>query len=199
MIPGILLILCLFIVFKVIFPQLLSISESNSEIKNKKIEAEALSKTLSILSSLDANQIEVDLNTSTHALPTSKDIALIFSSLTSAANSSQATLREFSLKVGGIYGRAIKGVGSKGTPSIDVIAKISSPNPASFITFSREIQKRLPLSEIKSMNSSGTTATYEIGFFYKPIDIAIVAKQDRINSLSQSDINTLGQLREWDK
>jgi hypothetical protein len=197
LLPVVLFSLCFFIIFRVIIPQLSSISESNQIISDRSKELETLTQTLEILSSLNQDQASSNLSTATSALPTKKDIAVIFSALSSAASASETELREFSLKVGGLYGRAERGSGVKGVPLIDVVARITSAEASGYVNFTTELQERLPLSEVKSVDVNENAGTYELGFYYKPLDLTLVAKQDKVVPLTQKDLNLMSQLETW--
>ena len=60
------------------------------------------------------------------------------------------------------------------------------------------MRERLPLSDVLVINSSGSFATIEMVFFYKPLNLSAIAAQNRVLPLSQTDKNLLEQLREWD-
>ncbi len=200
-IPILLISLSFFVIFRVILPQVSAISESNQAISEKIREVETLKDTLSALSSLNEADSVSNLQTSLKALPTSKDISIIFSALSSAATSSQSELKDFSLKVGGVYGRAAKvsSGGVKGVPAVDVIARVSSPNPENLILFSKELRERLPLAEVKRIDSNNDLGTFEIGFYYKVNDLSLISRQDKVLPLSQADLNLITQLKGWDK
>ncbi len=198
-VPATLFALSFFIIFRIITPQFSTISESNQIIDEKKRENEVLKETLNTIATLDGSQVSENLSTTVKALPREKDIAAIFSALTSAAASSQTQLREFSLKIGGLYGRAAKGSPVRGIPAVDVVARVTASNPKNFVEFARALQRTLPLSELKSVDINQSLGTYELGFYYKPLDLTLVAKQDKVVPLSQSDLNLINQLREWDR
>lgn len=193
--------LAIFIIFRVILPQLTSIGDSNQIISQKTSEAETLQNTLSILTNSNADEVSSDQKLVMQALPNSKDITLIFSALSSAAAASNVELKEFSLKIGGLYGRAanIATGGVKGVPAVDVIARVEAPDGESMVLFSNELQKRLPLSEIKKIDASSNLGTFDISFYYKTSDLALLSKQDKLTPLNQADLNLLNQLRENSK
>lgn len=197
--PTLLISLSFFIVFRVIIPQFASISESNQIISDKSRETNTLKETLNIISVLNEANASSNLSATTKALPTAKDITVIFSALTSAASISEVDLKEFSLKVGGLYGRAARGAGTRGAPMIEVVARITSSDPENFVKYAGALQARLPLSEIKSIDVNGNIGTYELGFYYKPLDLTLVSKQDKVTPLNQNDLNLINQLKEWDQ
>lgn len=187
-------------IFWVIFPEISWISNELSEIKSRSEVASTLKQSLSVISSAPDEALDDNFNTAVHALPPGKDVVLIFSALSSAAAASNTTLEDFSLTVGGIYGRAAKvisGVGS--APSVDVSAHVGGASPESLIDFARALSQKLPLSEVSKINISGSGASYQVSFFYKPYDTSQMAKQDKVALPPQSDLNLLNQLKGWDQ
>ncbi len=199
-IPAVFLLLSTFLLFRVILPQLSSISDIKNEISDKNAKVSALNTSLSAITGQSGADIDSVFSTTTHALPNSKDIALIFTSLSGAASNSDTSLQEFSLKVGSIYGKAADTAvqSTLGTPSVSVRASVSG-SPDGILKFTEQVQKQLPLAEITSIDSNGDLATFQISFFYKPTDLARVAKQNNVTPLTQSQLNLLNQLKTWEK
>jgi hypothetical protein len=189
-----------FIIVVIILPQFSILGDTLSQIKTQKEKVSDLNSTLSTIVSAQDLTLDSSLTSSTRAVPTGKDVSLIFSALSKAAAASGTELGEFSLTVGGIFGRAAQiapGVGS--TPSIVVSASVKGGDVKSLIQFSSELQKLLPLSQINRLNVSGDTASFEISFFYKPLDELKISKQQGVAPLSQADLNLLSQLKEWEQ
>lgn len=192
------LLLSLFTIFRVIIPQMLSISESNNILNEQKREVLELKETLSVVSS-ETDQGPLYAQTVTAALPRSKDVSIIFSALNSAASTSGTELREFSLEVGGLYGRAAATGGSSGIPAIEVIARLAAVDPRNFIDFAKHLEQSLPLSSVRSIDINGSQANFSIAFYYKVLDLSRISKQGKVVPLSQADRNLLNQLADWDK
>lgn len=194
--PLLLIILSLFIVFRVILPQFFSISETNSAIAAKKQELETLKNSIKVLETISDDIVSADLALSTDALPTTKDVARIFGALSTAAKTSDTDLNEFSLKIGGILGKDITtgDISAIGVPQVSVVAKVSSSDPSGLIQFAEEINHTLPLSEIKKIDANGNEGTFEINFYYKPIDLNLISKNDKVAPLTPADRNLLNEL-----
>ncbi|OGH18761.1 MAG: hypothetical protein A2868_03245 [Candidatus Levybacteria bacterium RIFCSPHIGHO2_01_FULL_40_15b] len=199
--PLALILLSLFIAFRVILPQFSLISETNSIIENKKQELETLNNSIRVLETTSDDAVSEDLAISTNALPTSKDVTKIFGALSSAASASNTELNEFSLKIGGVFGKEVSPADASaiGVPQVSVVAKVSSSDTSNLIQFGQKLDQTLPLSEIKQIDAVGNLGTFEIKFYYKPIDLNIVSKKDKVTPLSQADRNLLNQLAEWNQ
>ena len=196
-----LILLSLFIVFRVIFPQFSSISETNSIIENKKQERETLNNSIKVLETTADDALLKDMVLSTDALPTAKDVTRIFRALSSAASASNTGLNEFSLKLGGIFGKEKNTINTSviGVPQILVIAKVSSSDPSDLIRFGQELNRTLPLSEIKKIDVANNIGTYEINFYYKPMDLNLISKKDKVMPLSSADRNLLNELNNFSR
>lgn len=199
MIPAALLFLSLIMLFGVIIPQISSISETNKTKSEALNKITKLEQSLSVIQKTNSDVVDSDLKTVTTALPTSKDISLIFSALNNVADKSGVSLDEFSLKVGGIYGRAeeVDTGGVTGVPTVDVKVQTSG-SAINTVIFAKNMKEQLPLSEIKLIDNNQGTATYEISFFYKPLDLNVL-KQDEVASITQADKNLVKQLEDWNQ
>ncbi len=199
LIPSGLFLLGLFLLFAVIMPQLSAIGESNSQISAANEKINTLQNSISVVESANTAQTQENLQTVTKALPTAKDIALIFEALSDTANKAGVSLDDFSLKVGGLYGKAeqVETGGVTGVPGIDVEIRVTG-DAKSFVAFAQSLQQALPLSEIKLVEMNDGEANYDVSFFYKPIDLSVV-KQDNVPPLSQSDVNLINQLNTWEQ
>ncbi len=195
--PIAFIMLSVFIIFAVIMPQISSISDTKAEVQDQTDEFNTLSETLRTVSTVTQADTESNLQLANRALPNTKDISIIFTALNSAATESDAELRDFSLKIGGLFGKAEKTAGVKGIPSIDVIANIYSATPSSFVKFSQKVQAKLPLSEVKKIDISGDKAKFELSFYYKPYDLAALARKGTVAPLSTADQNLLNQIMQW--
>jgi hypothetical protein len=196
---GTFLLFAFFIVFQVIFPQISFIFSLQEKISARSEEASALQISLDSLASLDEDQLTKDFTIVNSALPTVKDIGGMFSALNSAAGRSSVTVRGFSLKVGKLFGeQTTPQTSTVGVPYLTVSAKVTASDSRDFIVFLSELQKIFPITEVKSMNAEASTANFEINFYYQPLDIKALAKQEKIVPLTKSEELLLNQLREWE-
>jgi hypothetical protein len=196
---GVFLLFAFFIIIQVIVPQISFVFSLQEKIATKSEEASILQMSLDNLASLDEIQLSKDFKTVNSALPTVKDIGGMFSALTVAAGQSNVTVRGFSLKVGKLFGdQTAPQANTAGVPYLTVSAKVSATDSRDFIIFLSELQKTFPVSEVKSMNAEISTANFEINFYYKPLDIKALVKQEEVIPLTKSEKNLLDTLQEWE-
>jgi len=186
------------LIFAVIFPQIGSVSEELSAIRQQREEVDALSESYDNLVSQPSDELDAVFTTAITSLPSEKQLALIFSALSAAAAQSGTSIREFSLTVGGVFGRAAAlSSGVSSTPGVEVIVRLAGSDTSSFANFARSLQEQIPLSEVNKINLAGDTATYEVKFFYKPIDSAKIQNQHNIPPLSKQDKELVKTLASW--
>jgi len=196
---GVFLLFAFFIIFQVVFPQISFIFSLQDKISAKSEEASILQISLDNLASLDETQLSKDFKIANSALPTVKDIGGMFSALTVAAGKSNVTVRGFSLKVGKLFGvQTTPQANTGGVPYLTVSAKVVAIDSRDFIIFLSELQKTFPISEVKSMNAEASTANFEINFYYQPLDIKNLVKQEQVAPLTKSEKNLLDTLQEWE-
>lgn len=195
--PVIFLTFSLLLVTLVIFPQISSISSSNQEIANKTKNIQVLEESLSTIS--QETNLETAADLTNKALPTTKNVAVIFDALLSAAGSSGTKIEEFSLKVGGVYGRAENTKANVvGTPFISVLVRVSG-DASEFVKFASEMHQRLPLAEITKIDSANDVASFQINFFYRPQDLSALTKKDAVPPVDDRNKELLQKLSEWDR
>ena len=195
--PSVLIFLSIFTIFKVILPQLDSISGSNQLIDAGNLRVSSLQNDLAKVTALSDSQVDENLSIATQSLPTSKDIALIFTALSDSASDAGVNLKDFSLKVGGVFGRAAKvDKDLKAAPALTVSVRIQSDDAKETAAFAQALQKRIPLAEVKTITALSNGADFSVNFFYKPVDIAGVSNTDNLKLPTQADLNLLNQLKE---
>lgn len=187
-----------FIVFRIIVPQFSSISDTKNSISDKQGVLDRLTTTYQTLSAQDPTRVDDQLKTVNTALPTAKDIAGIFSAILDSASKAGVSLGGFSIKVGGIYGKAaVESTVSGAFPALAMEIKINAKTASELANFSDVLQKKLPISEIKTFDFSRTTGSIGVNFFYKPTDLAIISKQDKVAPLTPQEQKLLDTLETY--
>lgn len=198
--PILLLVASFFVLLTIILPQFSQIQKVRQEIDAKKIQVAKLEKTYETLSKTNDLDSKSSFSTVTKALPSSKDLSLIFSALTSASSVANVELSSFSLKVGDVYGTRVDTASAvSGFPAITVETTIKSLSSLGLVKFVEEMHKKLPLSEVKKISGVEDTTTITMSFFYKPYDLTNLSKQDQISPLTSREQQLLDQLKDWDK
>lgn len=198
--PAALLFFAVVILVFVIIPQISSVGATGAELSEKREKVAKLTASLTTVQNANDEQVNDNLTTATTALPTSKDIVLIFSALTSAASDAGVGLVDFSLQAGGVFGRAAEidatgGVSGVPAITVDVQTTGDAKDVASFI---RSVQQTLPLSEVKVVSSDDAGTHLKVSFFYKPLDKSVNNERE-VTPLTQADLNLINQLKSWNQ
>lgn len=199
LVPAILVLISLFIILAIIFPQFSEIGKLNKSISDKKMEIVDLNNTLNILIPMSEVDTKSDLSLAAKALPSAKDISLMFLALSSSASVADVELAGFSLKVGGVYTDASKaGPTVPGFPTLAMNVVIKSESPSKIINFISQLHERLPLSEVGKFEIVSDVANFDVNFYYKPYDLTAISTQ-KVAPMSENEKKLIEQLRSWDK
>ena len=185
--------------FLVIIPQASQITDKMREISQIRSEIKMLNNSINNVRSTSDTQLDENYGVALKSLPVEKNVEYIFSALSAAASASNTQLEDFSVEIGGIYGRAAKlPPGLVAAPQINVSAHIGG-NVRDVVGFMQVLAQTLPVSQISKVDISSGGGSYKLNFFYKPVDAVKVANQFDIQPLSQSELNLLKKLKEWDR
>lgn len=189
----------LLLIFLVIIPQTTTIIDKLQLIDIQKEELETLNSSLTTVQSINDEELDSDFNLVTKALPPEKNVELIFTALSDAAANSGTQLEDFSVELGGIYGKSVAGsTKTVGSPTIQVSAHIAGGDARSVNEFMKELAHTLPLSETTKLDITGGSGSYKINFFFKPIDVSNVANNYSVKPFSEQQKKLLEQLRGWE-
>ena len=92
LVPAVLLVASVIIVVFVVIPQISSISTTSATLSQKRDQVAQLTTSLTTIQNANDDQVNDNLAIVTTALPTTKDVLLIFNALTNAAADSGAHL-----------------------------------------------------------------------------------------------------------
>lgn len=201
LLPIAIFILALFIVLRIALPQFSNIATTNEAIKQQEKETTIFKKTLSTLNTFNSSQVDSDLSTATLALPTSKNIVAIFSSLSNVSARTNTTIKSFSLKVGDLYSKKTSTTSAPPaqSPFLAVTVSVTSPTSTDLVKFSQEIQNSLPLAEVKMININEPNGTFEINFFYKPTNLSAISLNHNVAPLTPKEKQLIDKLSSWAK
>lgn len=197
-----LVIISLVIVFVIIIPQLGNIGIQRERNSAKQAEVSALSNTLTTLQSANPQQIDEDMQLVHNALPTSKDVIAVFSTLSSLATSSNVQLRGFTIQVGELYNRdsvtspTQRDVSSvTGFPTMDVVITVSTSDEDNLVTFSNQLYESLPIARINTVSNRDNLSTIDISFYYRPYDLNQIENSNEVIPYLSEYGTTLQQIR----
>lgn len=202
LLPSAILLVSLFVFFKVIIPQISLISDLHTKMNDENQKITQLSTAINTINSYPPQTLDTNLSDAGSALPYNKNILSIFLALNSLSTTYSVNIDAFSLKVGGIYTTdkttptqdLTKGIG---VPSVEVTAQVSSSDPKDIIRFSNSLYQAFPLSQVKNLQFSGNQGSFDLDFFYKPYDLNYIGNDANVTPLNTGETQLLQTLDQW--
>ncbi|OGH11237.1 MAG: hypothetical protein A2857_06440 [Candidatus Levybacteria bacterium RIFCSPHIGHO2_01_FULL_36_15] len=198
-VPIILFILSFALIYFAIIPQIFSIPDKKQQMLDQESQLASLTNSLNVLRSISSQNLDRKVQLANTALPNNKDIELIYQSVAVAALKSNVEIAAFGTRPGKIYSK--DGNIKEGEFETDeMVLKIQaiSGEARNLTRFSNEIQKILPLHDVKILKLKEDKSTYEVTSFYKPSDIKSLVERQVVNPLSREQEELLKVLEsQW--
>ena len=180
----------LFIIF--IVPKLLSFPSRMSE---RTIEVEKLNqikKAKTVLEATDQNQLELDLETATKALPTDKNFELVLGAISEAATKSNAIVTDYKYASKSNNTEIVQGEYPGLIFSINIAGGIDQA-----AAFADQLKIVYPISDVKVISYERGISEVEVVFYYKPFtevdaqDVALAREK------TAEEIKALEEVSGW--
>ncbi len=200
--PSVAAIVCLIVIFAFVLPQIQSWFSLQDEIKATEGRIQTIKDNISYLQVVDGQTVDADFHTATLALPAEKDFMGILNVISDAASSSNVALQDYSFTPPSVTKKNAGAATTTTTTdpstvgmtpvrvSLVVEGKIGAVND-----FVNNIEKKLPLAEVKEVDFGETKAQIVINFYTRSFPDITLANGDTINVLNQSDRILLQKLR----
>lgn len=189
----VIVLISILLFFQFIIPQFNSLLAVQKEAKDSSLRLDSLKANLDVLTNINEETLDSQLNILNSALPLGKNFVGILNSIYSSAQKTGVSLGNFSLKIGDIT-QTESGNFLFIRLSLPVNSSVAGAN-----SFIETITKSLPLVEINSVKAGGTSSTITLSFYYKPLGGAANYSQDaRISSVSQKGLTIINQLSKFD-
>lgn len=192
-----------FVLFRIILPQWSDIQDTMQLVNSKTEAVQAKEETIRLLDSMSLESVNADYDLITTALPTQKDIVLIFSELNSAAAAAGVQLGGFTVKVGGVYASDTTAQTANkslnGIPYLNTLVNVDGANE-NVRKFALELYKSIPLVEIKSIDISKKDARYDVNFYFKPVTVRPTnADNTALTALTTAERKQLEDIKTWNQ
>ncbi len=201
-VPSSAIVICLLIIVVFIVPQLQNWFSLQAEISATQSRIKTLKDNISYLQITDSQSIDADFNTAIAALPANKEFIGILGAISAAASVNNVSLQDYS------FSPAIASVQSVGPANDGVKQDISAngmtPIQVSLVVqgdvdsingFIQEMEKRLPLSEIKEADFNQGKAQIVVSFYTRSFPKLKLSNSASINTLSAKDRALLQKLK----
>jgi hypothetical protein len=194
--------ICLLIIVVFILPQMQNWFSLQAEIRATQTRIQTIKDNISYLQVTDAQSIDSDFNTAIAALPANKEFIGILGAISTAASANNVSLQDYS------FAPAIASVQSGGAANDgakqDISANGMTPIQVSLVIqgdvesingFIQEIEKRLPLSEVKEADFNQGKAQIVVSFYTRAMPKLKLSNSSNINTLTAKDRALLQKLK----
>ncbi len=190
---GVIILVCLLLLWTVIIPQLNRWFSIQDEVKRTRERIAVIKSNTLFLNNLDSQNLDTNLTVAVSAIPFEKDYAGILTAITQSAVRSGVALSDYSFAVGELTN--IKKTKSEYVP-LELTLKVdgSIANVKSFI---KEIGEKLPLAELKQWQAEGESSTVIILFYHKQEPKIVLNDTVLLSPLSTQSITLLKKLSLW--
>ncbi len=178
LIVALVFLVCLILVFQLVIPQVQNWFSIRDEVIATQARIDVINHNIKFMSSIDKAQVEKQLHLTTTALPFEKDFGGILGALTDASAKAGVSLDDYSFQVGNIASISGKQKNLiKGTSFVTVTLEITGDMDG-VARLLKEINMKLPLSEVIDVDGEFNTTKVTIQFYQKPFP-KIVFKDDQ--------------------
>jgi len=189
----------LILIFQLIIPQLESWFSIRDEVIATSARISTINQNINFMNNVDKSRLNNELQVSTNALPTEKDLGAILGALSDSALLAGVSFDDFSFQLGTIA----SGSGQNDDkPSVKDLSTIKltvviSGSVDGIGKFLKQINEKLPLSEIVSVDGDPEATSVTLQFYQKQFP-NIKFQDDRpLTSLSDADVALLQKLSKW--
>lgn len=184
------IIVCLLLFAKFIIPQIQELFLINGQKKEIEQKIRILKNNMYLLSSLSDSDLDSKLEIATGALPPEKDFAGVLNAIQISSAKSGVLLGDFEFKVGEL---STKSAGLTKQPGMEVTLTVRG-GIDSIKRFIVELSKSSPISQVSSVNITGTSAVVTTVFNYKPFSPVAFNAKSPLFPLTRKDLNLLESL-----
>ncbi len=188
-VPIGIILTCLVIFFVIITNQIRDLFSSQAQLSVVRSRVNILQNNLNLLSVIDENKQNNDIQTVTKAMPSQKDYAGILDALATTSRNSSVSISDFSFQVGDLSSN----LPSKSPLSIALSLSLKT-GIVGTQRFLSELAKTLPISEVSDVEITAGLSTVVISFYYKPFSPIQPDFGSNLPVLSNGDILLLNSL-----
>lgn len=214
---GLIIVICLILVFGLIIPQYNNYLSIRQQVKSKKQAINNINQNIDFIQTLDKNNLNSQFTLVTNALPPDKEFSLIINSLSTASIRAGVTLLDFNFTVGKIASTSafqnnfsddseniidgentleegIRDFNLENSINTTIVISGSFSGMGNFL---EEISQSFPISELISMDKQRNSATINLKFHYKPYPKVLFNEIELIKPLSQDELQVLNKISSW--
>ena len=187
-------VIAILLIIKMVIPQLQNWFSIREEVSASRERIQTLSANKVFVESVSSSDIENNLKLVAASFPFEKDFPGVLNAISSSAVESGAILDDYSFEVGNL---STKSAELNKETSLSVQLQLQGTLDV-LDSFLNEIYKRVPLSEVVSVEYNEGNAKVSIVFYYKILPGSLKVNYNKpLSSISPDDALFLQQLEEW--
>lgn len=194
---SVVILVFLILLFQLVIPQVESWFSIRNEIIATRERIAIINQNVNFMNNMDKSQMENQVKIATNALPFEKDFGGILYALTDASTLAGVSLEDYSFQVGNIA--SISGQPSKQTKDLSSV-KITvslSGNVNGISAFLNEIYKKIPLSEVISVEGDSFSTTITLQFYQKQFPKIVFKDDQPFTAVSDKNAALLREFSSW--
>lgn len=188
------IVTCIFLLFKVVGSQIQDLFVLRDEAVIVKDKISVLKNNLNVLSSMDEETQNKQLQVASNTLPPYKDFAGILNAIIVATVKAGVGLNDFSFAVGDISTNSATLVKSS-TLKIDLNIINTSPNQTK--RFLTELSQARPLTDVETVETGGNSASLTVLFYYNPFPLITLNYYAPIKDLTTEEKKLMETIASW--
>lgn len=179
---GVILV-CIVLFFQLIIPQVQQWFALRDEVIQEQQKVALLNQNLSIITKINNDSLDKDIQVVTAALPADKDFAAILNAVSNAATTSNVSLGDYSFQVGNLSA-VVSGSQTNLQLTLNIKGGIADAE-----RLIQSLKTQLPLSEVTNVQiNSANSSTITTVFYFKPFpQLAFNSSTPLIGITAQDD------------
>ncbi len=193
------IIVSMILVFSVVIPLASNYFSIRNEVLALRTKIGIIQQNTVFMANLNKDELDSQVKVASQAIPADKDFAQILNALADSSLSSGVSLEDFVFVVGNISSKSAKLDINQNNPlstlDLELTVKGRQDNIKAFV---KEINEKLPLSEINGLESNFKSTKITVKFYHKPFPNIAFKEDEQISPISAADKETLQKLSTWE-
>jgi hypothetical protein len=193
------IVVCVLLLFKVIIPQVEQWFSIRNEVETLRRRVEVIKGNIAFMNNLDKGKLSSDLDIAMSALPATKDFGGILNAISASSLKAGVSLEDYSFQVGQVSSGSAtptRGVAANGLSPVRLTVRVSGTID-SIRNFLQEIEQKLPIAQVISMEADTKSSTIDIQFYQKPFPQIGFKDSEPLTTLPETNRLLLQRLAEW--
>lgn len=193
-----------FIVLRILIPQFSQFQIVQKELRDVRDDIALLEGSIETLSALDDGTLDATLTQLERTLPFDQDATLAIAALNTAALRSDVEVVGYVVSPGTLYKKdSTESVvqetitRDEEAPFLEIELRVSSNRIEDLVTFIGELESLAPISEVEEFSGRDVDGSYNLKFYYKPLNREAIAKRDTVTPLRATDLELLEEIKSF--